>query len=227
MDDQDSAPLTSVTIIWLTGLSGAGKSTIARALRDSFRREGTRCAIVDGDDLRRGLNSDLGFTDVDRIESVRRAAELANILAEQGITPIVALISPHERARTNARSLSAAAGNGFIEVHVDAQLEVCRSRDPKGLYGLASKGSLPNFTGISSAYDIPKNPDVRVDTTILDVASCVAAIIDAHRSVQRAPDTFNVCNANDANRSELLRVIGAKRTPRDIEMAQTDPDVSL
>lgn len=149
-------------IVWLTGLSGAGKSTTAEALRDLLAERGHRTIILDGDELRRGLSRDLGFDDAARVENIRRAAEVARISADAGIITIVSLISPFRAERAQARAI--AGRTRFIEVYVDAPLETCETRDPKGLYRKARAGLIPNFTGIDSAYEPPRQPDIHLHT---------------------------------------------------------------
>jgi adenylylsulfate kinase len=148
------------SVIWLTGLSGAGKSTIAERLKTQLGS----AFIVDGDVLRSGLCTDLGFSKQDRKENVRRATELAKLMALSGTPAIVALISPYEVARKNARAIIEESDIPFHEVFVDASLEVCEERDVKGLYARARAGEIPDFTGIDSPYEPPASPDLRCDT---------------------------------------------------------------
>jgi bifunctional enzyme CysN/CysC len=149
-------------IIWLTGLSGAGKSTIANLLERRLTFEGRHCYILDGDNIRRGLNKDLGFTAADRVENVRRVAEVARLLADAGLIAIVSLISPFVRERAMAREI--AGDIDFLEVFVDAPLAVCEARDPKGLYKKARAGAIINFTGIDAPYEPPPKPDLTLET---------------------------------------------------------------
>lgn len=143
-------------VIWFTGLSGSGKSTIANALEQELYQQGKRTYILDGDNVRQGLNKDLGFTDADRVENIRRVIEVAKLMMDAGIIVITAFISPFFREREMARNL---IGNeNFIEIYVDTPLEVCEQRDPKGLYQKARSGNIPNMTGISSAYEPPTAP---------------------------------------------------------------------
>ncbi len=162
-------------VLWLTGLSGAGKSTIADRLEQEIQRLGKHTYLLDGDNLRHGLNSDLGFGLEDRAENVRRAAETAKLMVDAGLIVIVALISPLRAQRDAARAL--VAEREFIEVFVDAPLEVCEARDPKGLYAKARRGELPDFTGIDSPYEAPREPELRVDTDRLSVDEAVAEIL--------------------------------------------------
>ncbi|HOD24795.1 MAG TPA: adenylyl-sulfate kinase [Polyangiaceae bacterium] len=149
-------------VVWLTGLPAAGKSTLALALRDSLEKAGQAACIIDGDVLRQGLCSDLGFSAKDRQENVRRAGEIAKIIAEQGIIAIVALVSPYERDRRAVRERL--PPHRFFEVHVDCSVEECRRRDPKGLYRRADRGQIPQFTGVSDPYEAPSKPELRVRT---------------------------------------------------------------
>jgi bifunctional enzyme CysN/CysC len=163
----------SAAIVWLTGLSGAGKSTLARAVERQLYDRGVPIAVVDGDLLRSTLNTDLGFSDDDRRESVRRAAAVAAILAESGQIAIVSLISPFVSDRDAAR---AAARHPFFEVYVNAPLATCEERDPKGLYRKARNGELRSFTGIDSPYEAPASPDLELRTDTLSVGEAVAAL---------------------------------------------------
>jgi len=150
----------SARCVWFTGLSGAGKSTIAKELELALHRSGRHTMLLDGDNLRHGLNSDLGFTEMDRIENIRRAAEMAKLMTDAGLIVICALISPFRADRDMARALF---GEGeFVEVFVDTPLEECIQRDRKGLYAKAIAGQIPNFTGISSPYEVPEQPEVHL-----------------------------------------------------------------
>jgi bifunctional enzyme CysN/CysC len=148
-------------VIWFTGLSGSGKSTIANALEKELHAQGKRTYILDGDNIRQGLNKDLGFTDADRIENIRRVAEVAKLMMDAGLIAMTAFISPFRAEREMARELIGA--QRFLEVFVDTPLAVCEARDPKGLYKKARKGQLPNMTGINSPYEAPTNPDLVLD----------------------------------------------------------------
>lgn len=149
-------------VIWLTGLSGAGKSTIADLLDRRLHTLAHPVAVLDGDNLRHGLNADLGFTDTDRSENIRRVGEVAALMADAGLIAIVSLISPFARDRARARE--AVGSERFLEVFVDAPVEVCRQRDPKGMYARADAGSLPKFTGVGAAYEAPVAPDLHLRT---------------------------------------------------------------
>jgi bifunctional enzyme CysN/CysC len=164
-------------IVWLTGLSGAGKSTIAVELERTLFEMGRQVYVIDGDNLRHGLCADLGFSEADRIENIRRVGEVAALFADAGLVVITAFISPYRAGRDAIRT---AAGDGrFLEVYVNAPLEVCERRDAKGLYAKARAGEIGSFTGISSPYEAPLAPDVELHTDRQDVQACVAAIVDA------------------------------------------------
>jgi bifunctional enzyme CysN/CysC len=161
-------------ILWFTGLSGAGKSTIANLVERKLHAEGRHTYVLDGDNVRHGLNRDLGFTEADRVENIRRVAETAKLFVEAGLIVLVSFISPFRAERRMARDL--VAEGEFIEVFVDAPIEECRRRDPKGLYAKADRGQIKNFTGIDSPYEAPEHPEMRVDTTA-DAPEVLAARI--------------------------------------------------
>ncbi len=163
-------------VLWLTGLSGAGKSTLANRVEVELYARGHHTYVLDGDNVRQGLNRDLGFTDADRVENIRRVAEVARLMNDAGLIVIVSFISPFASEREMARGLFGA--NEFFEVFVDAPLSVVEERDPKGLYGKARRGELTNFTGIDSPYEPPLAPDLRLDTAILSPESAAAAVIE-------------------------------------------------
>jgi bifunctional enzyme CysN/CysC len=148
-------------LLWFTGLSGAGKSTIANNLEQKLHALGKRTFVLDGDNVRHGLNRDLGFTEVDRVENIRRVAEVAKLFVEAGLIAIVSFISPFRAEREMARGLMAA--DEFVEIFVDTPLEICEQRDPKGLYRKARRGELRNFTGLDSPYERPSNPELTLD----------------------------------------------------------------
>jgi adenylylsulfate kinase len=163
-------------IIWLTGLSGAGKSTISLKLQTILNHDGIINYLLDGDILRRGLCKDLGFSEEDRYENCRRMAEVAKLFMNEGFVVICASISPYKKMRSDIREMF--ANNEFIEVFIDAPLSVCETRDPKGLYKKARAGDIKLFTGIDSEYEAPENPEIhlRTDQEISEV--CVQKIID-------------------------------------------------
>jgi bifunctional enzyme CysN/CysC len=148
-------------ILWLTGLSGAGKSTVANLLEQMLHESGRHTVLLDGDNVRHGLNRDLGFTDEDRVENIRRVAEVAKLMVEAGLIVLVSFISPFRSERRMARDLVAA--DEFVEIYVNTPIEICEARDPKGLYKLARTGKLPNLTGLGSPYEPPEQPEVIVD----------------------------------------------------------------
>jgi bifunctional enzyme CysN/CysC len=161
--------------VWLTGYSGAGKSTIANALERRLHAGGHHTYLLDGDNVRHGLNRDLGFTEADRVENIRRVAEVARLMVDAGLIVIVSLISPFRAERRMARALF--APGEFVEVHVATPLEECERRDPKGLYAKARRGELANFTGIDSAYEAPEAPELRLDASRLAPDESAEAIL--------------------------------------------------
>jgi len=162
-------------VIWLTGLSGSGKSTVANALEIALHGEGKRTYLLDGDNVRQGLNRDLGFTDADRVENIRRIAEVAKLMLDAGMIVITAFISPFRREREMARELI--GPDDFVEVYMSAALDVCEGRDPKGLYKKARAGQLPNMSGIGSPYEAPLQPHVTLDSGSMNVDECVAQLL--------------------------------------------------
>ncbi|MDH3463525.1 MAG: adenylyl-sulfate kinase [Acidimicrobiia bacterium] len=158
--------------ILFTGLSGSGKSTIAYAAESAFVESGRPAYVLDGDNLRLGLNSDLGFSDEDRAENVRRVTEVARLMSDAGIITLVPMIAPFASVRERARQVHDAAGVPFFEVFVDTPLEVCEQRDPKGLYRRARAGEIKQMTGIDSPYERPVSPDLQL-TTDVDLDSAV------------------------------------------------------
>ena len=161
--------------LWLTGLSASGKSTIANLLERRLLAEGRHTYLLDGDNVRHGLSRDLGFTEPDRVENIRRVAEVARLMADAGLIVIVSFISPFQAERDFARNLF--APGDFHEIFVDASLEACAERDPKGLYARAMKGEIRNFTGVDSPYERPERPDLRLDTEELSAEECVELIM--------------------------------------------------
>jgi adenylylsulfate kinase len=161
--------------IWFTGLSGSGKSTLSRLLERELVERQRACLVLDGDEMRKGLCNDLGFSPVDRAENIRRIAEVSAFLNRNGTIAIVALISPMADDRAIARSIL--GQNCMTEVHVSTPLAVCEMRDPKGLYQRARAGSLPGFTGISAPYEAPTQAELVLDTSVLSTKVCVNRII--------------------------------------------------
>ncbi len=163
-------------VIWFTGLSGSGKSTLANALEQELHAQGKRTYILDGDNIRQGLNKDLGFTDADRVENIRRVAEVAKLMMDAGLVVMTAFISPFRAEREMARQLIGEAN--FIEVFVDTPLDVCEQRDPKGLYKKARSGLLPNMTGINSPYEAPFKPTLRINADQNELETALSQLID-------------------------------------------------
>jgi len=159
-------------VVWFTGLSGAGKSTLANALELELSRRGIRTYLLDGDNVRHGLNQDLGFTISDRQENIRRVGHLAKLFVDAGVVVITAMISPLRADRRMARELF--ANDEFVEVFVDCPLDVCIARDPKGLYQKAQSGLITDFTGISSPYERPEFPEITIPTDTMSVEQAVA-----------------------------------------------------
>jgi adenylylsulfate kinase len=158
-------------MIWFTGLSGSGKSTIANALQHELYKKGVSVYLLDGDNLRHGINRNLSFSEEDRKENIRRTAEIGKLFVDAGIVVLAALISPFEEDRINARSLF--EPDEFIEVYVKCSLQECEQRDPKGLYKKARKGEIQQFTGIDQTYEEPQNPEVIINTDKLSVNESV------------------------------------------------------
>ncbi len=163
-------------ILWFTGLSGSGKSTIANALEFKLNKMKKHTYLLDGDNIRLGLNKGLGFSNEDRIENIRRIGEVSKLFLDAGLIVITAFISPFQKDRDRVRDL--VEWEEFIEIFIDTPLKVCQSRDPKGLYQKAKKGEIPNFTGISSSYEAPKQAEIHIRTDITTVEKSVNIIIN-------------------------------------------------
>lgn len=163
-------------LLWYTGLSGSGKSTIANAVDRQLFQLGNHSYLLDGDNVRHGLNGDLGFTDTDRIENIRRISEVGKLFVDAGLIVSTAFISPFQADRDTARNMF--EQGLFIEVFVDTPLAVCESRDPKGLYKKARAGEIKHFTGIDSAYEAPQQPQIIVKPAEHDVQACASQVID-------------------------------------------------
>lgn len=155
--------------VWLTGLSGSGKSTIAHAVEEQLVDSGRAAYVLDGDNVRHGLNADLGFSAEDRAENVRRVGEVARLMADSGMVVLVPVISPYLADRASVRTAHGSAGIQFLEVFVDTPLEVCEARDPKGLYARARSGEITGMTGIDDPYEAPSAPELSLDTASLSV----------------------------------------------------------
>lgn len=163
-------------VVWFTGLSGSGKSTMANALELELHARGMRTYILDGDNVRQGLNRDLGFTDADRIENIRRIAEVARLMMDAGLIVMTAFISPFCREREMARTLIG-PGN-FLEVYISTPLEICEQRDVKGLYKKARSGLLSNMTGLNSPYEAPERPDIELNCSDAHTTTSLAQILN-------------------------------------------------
>ncbi|MES9823821.1 MAG: adenylyl-sulfate kinase [Candidatus Thiodiazotropha endolucinida] len=164
-------------LLWFTGLSGSGKSTLAHALEEELHQRECRTYVFDGDNVRHGLCRDLGFSTEDRSENIRRIGEMAKLFVDAGVIALTAFISPIREDRERARGLF--PHGDFIEVYVSCPLEVCESRDVKGLYKKARSGEIPNFTGISAPYDVPNKPEIVIETQDRTVQECVHELIEA------------------------------------------------
>ena len=163
-------------ILWFTGLSGSGKSTLAHAVEDELYQRECRTFVLDGDNVRHGLCSDLGFSDEDRKENIRRIGETAKLMLESGVIVLTAFISPFREDRRQVRGF--VPHGEFVEVYCDCALDVCESRDPKGIYKKARRGEIAHFTGISSPYEQPVNPELTIKTDEQPLGECVQLIID-------------------------------------------------
>lgn len=163
-------------MVWFTGLSGSGKSTLAIALERELHRRGLLCRILDGDNIRSGINNNLGFTPEDRRENIRRIAEVSKLFVDTGIITLAAFISPNNELRQMAADI---IGSGdFIEVYVSTPIEECERRDVKGLYAKARRGEIKDFTGISAPFEVPEHPAVSLDTSALSLEECVKRLLE-------------------------------------------------
>ena len=163
-------------ILWFTGLSGSGKSTLANAVNVALHKNGYSTYVLDGDNIRHGLCKDLGFSDVDREENIRRIGEVSKLFLDAGIIVLTAFVSPFRIDRDNARAL--VGENDFIEIYCSANLNICEIRDTKGLYAKARKGDIQDFTGISSPYEEPLSPELKIDTGNIAIDECVDMVIN-------------------------------------------------
>ncbi len=171
--------MSPVATVWITGLSASGKTTLAQEVVRRLAADGVRACLLDGDELRTGLNADLGFSREDRGENVRRVGEVAMLFAHSGAVVVVPLISPYREDRDRVRARHEAAGIRFVEVHLDVPLEVCEARDPKGLYAKVRAGKLAHFTGVDDPYEPPLHPELRVTpgASVTDDAAAVLALL--------------------------------------------------
>jgi len=179
--------------VWLTGLSGSGKSTVAAIVERSLLEQGRAAYLLDGDNLRHGLNGDLGFSAGDRAENVRRTGHVARLFADAGVVAVVPLISPYRADRDLVRTLHAEAALPFLEVHVATPLEVCEARDPKGLYAEARAGRITGFTGIDDPYEEPLDPEIVLRPGDGDAEAQAAVVMAALARVGRPPSTASPC----------------------------------
>lgn len=162
-------------IIWFTGLSGSGKSTLAHAIEEALHQRGCRTFVLDGDNVRHGLCSDLGFSSKDRMENIRRIGEIAKLFMEAGVIVLTAFISPYRADRERVRGM--VEHGDFIEIYCNAPIEICEARDVKGMYKRARAGQITEFTGISSPYEAPEHPELEVDTGTAELDDCVQQVI--------------------------------------------------
>ena len=174
--DKESLLKQRGCMVWFTGLSGSGKSTVAITLERELQKRGILCRILDGDNIRFGINSNLGFSEEDRIENIRRIAEIGKLFVDTGIVTIAAFISPNNMLREMASKII--GHDDFIEVFVSTPLEECERRDVKGLYAKARRGEIKNFTGISAPFEAPENPAISLDTSKLSVEQSVNRLLD-------------------------------------------------
>lgn len=163
-------------LLWFTGLSGSGKSTIANAVEKVLVNNGVHTYTLDGDNVRRGLNNNLSFSAEDRTENIRRIAQVANLMVDAGLVVLAAFVSPYEKDRENIKQI--VGPENFVEIFVNTPLEECERRDVKGLYAKARAGEINNFTGINAPYEAPVNPDIEIDTTQLSVVQAVEVIMN-------------------------------------------------
>ena len=177
--------------VWFTGLSAAGKSTLAVAMEEALYRHGCHAYVLDGDNVRHGLNKNLAFSPEDRTENIRRIAEVAKLFRDAGVISLTAFISPYRSDRQSARKLAEEEHDAFIEIFVDCPVEVCEQRDPKGMYKKARAGVIKDFTGINAPYEPPENPEIQLRTDKMNVDECVQAIMDylmEHNYIPSSPN---------------------------------------
>jgi adenylylsulfate kinase len=174
--DKEKLLRQKAVVLWLVGLSGSGKSTLARALEQALHERGFLTYLLDGDNLRAGLNKNLGFSEEDRLENIRRAAEAAKLLLDGGLITICSFISPTAGVRNMARTII--GKHDYLEIYVNAPLQTCEERDVKGLYAKARRGEIPNFTGISAPFEAPADPFLEVHTDQQDIETCKRRILN-------------------------------------------------
>lgn len=175
-DDRSNLNEHKPLLIWFTGLSGSGKSTIANALEETLFKRGIHTYLLDGDNVRKGINSNLSFTPEDRAENIRRIAEISNLMIDAGLVVLASFVSPYREDRENVKRIVGYAN--FVEIFVNTPIEECERRDVKGLYEKARKGEIENFTGVNAPYEIPLAPDIEIDTTKMNVEEIVNKILE-------------------------------------------------
>lgn len=180
MQNKKSISTQKGIVIWFTGLSGAGKSTLSEALQTKLNDEGFFTKLLDGDVLRNGINKGLGFSEEDRMENIRRAAEVAKLFVESNFITLCSFITPTEKMRSHTKMII--GEENYIEVFVNCSIEQCEIRDVKGLYKKARSGNISNFTGITSTFELPQNSDIIINTEIIDIPTCVKQIHDFIKS---------------------------------------------
>ena len=190
--------------IWFTGLSAAGKSTLAVAMEEALYKHGCHAYVLDGDNVRHGLNKNLGFSPEHRTENIRRIAEVAKLFRDAGVISLTAFISPYRSDRQSARKLAEDEHDAFVEVFVDCPVEVCEQRDPKGMYKKARAGVIKEFTGINAPYEPPEKPEIHLRTDKMEVDDCVQAVMDylvEHNYIPRSPNTMQTSYGDHVSRS--------------------------
>ncbi|WP_417874247.1 adenylyl-sulfate kinase [Xanthomarina gelatinilytica] len=176
IQDRRQANKHNSFLMWFTGLSGSGKSTIANVVEQELHKKGIKTYILDGDNIRKGINNDLSFSPEDRTENIRRIAETANLMVDAGLVVLAAFVSPYKKDRENIKSI--VKDVNFVEIYVNTSLEECEKRDVKGLYKKARAGEIKNMTGISAPYEAPEDPDVEINTEQISVEQAVKQIIE-------------------------------------------------
>lgn len=174
-EDREELLKQKGVVLWFTGLSGSGKSTVASSLEKRLHDMGKLTYTLDGDNVRHGLNSDLGFSDEDRVENIRRIGEISKLFVDAGVITIATFVSPFREDRQKVREL---LGKDFVEIYIDCPIEVCEKRDPKGIYKKARAGEIKHFTGIDSPYESPINPEIVVSTHLNTLDECVDKLVD-------------------------------------------------